>query len=158
MTQTTARQQRVTLSMGQWLRKNRMARGYTLEEVAAAIGRNFRYVSDVELGRRGRNMQPVIGLLWCEYLCVDPNTLFDYLGLGSTDLERFRVQQYLQTGAWAHRLVQGLSHIKQCEQIMEQILKVAPVQGPLKTLCFQLRDEIQGARIALRIPQNPKTR
>ena len=155
-TTPSAASQRSLREMGRWLRKNRLAQGHTINDVADAVGRNYRWVSDVELGRRGRRMDPVLGMLWCDYLALDPTQLFAYLGLGDTDIDRYRAQHYLQTSAWAHRFTQGKRALEKALPEMEALLASLRAGTQQKAQAYQVRDAIRAALNALRIPQNGK--
>lgn len=152
----SAASQKALREMGRWLRKERLRQGHTITDVADAVGRNFRWVSDVELGRRGRRMEPVIGMLWCDYLALDPATLFAYLGLGDTDIDRYRAQHYLQTAAWAHRFTQGKRALERAVPEMDALLEGLKAGSPQKAQAYQIRDAIRAALNALRIPQTRK--
>ena len=139
--------------MGRWLRKIRLQRGHTQSDVGAAIGRNFRFVSDVELGHRGLRLDPVIALLWCEYLIANPDTLFGYMGLGETDMQRFRVQDYLRTGAWAHRFTEGRRRLIEAHADAEKLLGDLRSGTPAKLQAYRIRDSIKAALEAIHIPE-----
>ena len=149
------RSQRSIREMGRWLRKAREDRGHTLQDVAAAIGRNFRFVSDVELGRRGHKMDPVMALLWCEYLALEPEVMFAYLGLGDTDLDRYRVQHYLQTAAWAHRFTRSKRELQSALPVIESLCQdLLRAARPEKAKAYQVRDAIKAALAGLTIPRS----
>jgi len=153
----TPRSQRAIRDMGAWLRKMRLQRGHTITDVAAAIGRNFRYVSDVELGRRGHKMDPVVALLWCEYLVLEPEQMFAYLGLGDTELDRYRVQHYLQTASWAQRFTVSKRELQRALPVAEELcVALLKANRPEKAKAYQIRDAIKAALSGLRIPRNGK--
>ena len=155
MARTNPKRTQALIAMGRWLRKVRLQRNHTIVDVAAAIGKDFRYVSEVELGKRGHQMDPLIALLWSEYLALDPETFFNHLGLGETDLDRFRVQQYLQTSAWAHRFTQGKRQLDRALPVAESLYAKMRHNSPEKSEAKQILDAIRGAVEALRIPRNP---
>lgn len=144
------------LKMGDWLRNARLQRRHTQKDVADAIGRGIQYVCDVEKGRRGHKMDPVIALLWCEYLALDPETLFGYLGLGQTDTERYRIQHYLETTAWAHRLMGAKRQLERALPESEDLWASLKPGSPQKAQALQVRDAIRGSLNALRIPRSRK--
>lgn len=142
--------------MGKLLRKTRLQRGLKLRDVAAAIGRNTSYVCDVEHGRRGHNMDPVLAMCWAEYLVIDPQVLFDHLGFADSDVDRFRVQHYLQTAAWAHRYTQGRRKLKEALPEIDALWAHLKPGTREKAQASQVRDAIRAALEALRIPRTSK--
>lgn len=141
--------------MGEWLREHRVKRRARLKDVGDAIGRGPQYVSDVEHGRRGHRMDPVIALLWCEYLVLDPAVMFSYLSLGSTDLERFRIQHYLETSAWATKFMRGKEALKKAKTELESAIDGMPpnvLKGQLRQV-FSYLETVEGA---LRVPHKRK--
>lgn len=139
--------------MGKFLRKARLRRGHTLKDVGAALGRKISFVCDVEHGRRGHRMDPITALLWAEYLVVDPQELFSYLGFGDTELDRFRVQQYLQSSAWAHRFTVGRRTLQNALPEIEALWSSLKSGTPQKAQAFQVREAIQIALESLRVPR-----
>jgi transcriptional regulator with XRE-family HTH domain len=152
--QSSTKHKRNIREMGTWLRRLRLDRGVRQQDVGAAIGRGIQYVCDVEQGRRGHRMDPVIALLWCDYLHADPQVMFTYLGMGDTDMARFRVQHYLETGKWAHRFMNAARKLDEAGPLIEQMLADTRARDPRKQELFQIRDAIFSAREALRIPRN----
>lgn len=152
--QASAKHKRNIREMGAWLRKLRTDRGVRQQDVGAAIGRGIQYVCDVEQGRRGHRMDPVIALLWCDYLHADPQVMFTYLGMGDTDMARFRIQHYLETGKWAQKFMNASRKMDEAAPIIERMVASTPARDPMKSELFQLRDAILSAREALRVPRN----
>jgi len=142
--------------MGRWLREARVSQNLTQTDVAAAIGRSAQYVCEVEYGKRGGRMDPVMGLLWCEYLSLDPAELFAYLSLGTTEIERFTVQHYLQSGAWAHKFVQARRSLAQIRPLIDELLGSLKVNSGEKDQAFQIRNAVDKALSALNIPRMRK--
>lgn len=141
--------------MGEWLREHRIKRGARLKDVGDAIGRGPQYVSDVEHGRRGHRMDPVIALLWCDYLVLDAAVMFSYLSLGDTDLERFRIQHYLETQAWATKFMKGKQALDKARGELEGAIDGMPpnvLKGQLKHV-LSLLETVDGA---LRVPHKRK--
>jgi len=138
--------------MGEWLRGHRMAQGHRLKDVADAIGRGIQYVCDVEHGRRGHRMEPVTALLWCEYLELDPADIFKHLSIGSGELQRLRIQHYLETGTWARKFVKGKRALDDVAPMVDDLIAHAS-PGPRKNQLYQIRDAIETARGALRVPR-----
>lgn len=141
--------------MGEWLREHRLKQGHRLKDVSDAIGRGIQYVCDVEHGRRGHRMEPVTAMLWCEYLELDPATMFSYLQLGSGELERQRIQHYLETGTWARKFVAGKRALDDVAPLVDDLIAgMSP--GLKKNQLYQIRDAIETARGALRVPRKRK--
>ncbi len=93
--------------LGNYLRKVRLDRGHTLREVGDALGRGTSWVSDVEHGRRGSRMDPVIAALWADFLAIDAQPLLDSIGLSGERAELSRVRHHLETGQWAHKFLKA---------------------------------------------------
>ncbi len=93
--------------VGAYLANTRRERGHTQQEVADALGRSVQWVSDVEHGRRGSRMDPVLALLWSEFLNIDAQSVLDSIGLVGERQELARVRHYLETGKWAHKWLAG---------------------------------------------------
>ena len=141
--------------MGEWLRQNRIKRGARLKDVGDAIGRGPQFVSDVEHGRRGHRMDPVIALLWCDYLVLEPSVMFSYLSLGDTDLERIRIQHYLETGAWATKFVHGKKALDKAQRgLLDIVDGMAP--NALKTELRHILSLLETVDGALHVPQKRK--
>lgn len=151
--QVPLKHRRNVREMGRWLARARVQRGHRQQDVADAIGRSNRYVSDVERGYRGHRMDPVIALLWCDYLVLEPTQMFAYLGLGDVELARWRVQHYMETGAWAHRFMQARALLRKALPAAEAIAVKYQRHNVLKAEAFQVRDAVRGAIEALRVPQ-----
>jgi transcriptional regulator with XRE-family HTH domain len=141
--------------MGVWLRRARLERHARLKDVGDAIGRGPQYVCDVEHGRRGARMDPVVVLLWCEYLVLDPAVMFAYLSLGDTDLQRFRIQHYLETGAWAVKFMKGKKALDRAQRDLKAAVTGLPagVQKSQLRLVLAHLETVQGA---LRVPHMRK--
>lgn len=64
-------EQEVKKRLGAFLKNVRERRGYTLADIAVAIGRSKTYVCDVESGRRGGSRMPAdIVAQWAAYLDI----------------------------------------------------------------------------------------
>lgn len=141
--------------MGEWLKENRVRQGHRLKDVADAIGRGIQYVCEVEHGRRGHRMEPVTALLWCEYLELDPATIFGYLQHGSGELERMRIQHYLETGTWARKFVHAKKAVDVSLPLVENLIQDAK-PGWRKNQLYQIRDALQTVQSALHVPRKRK--
>lgn len=137
--------------MGLWLRQARVARKCRLKDVGDAIGRGPQYVHDVEMGRRGKRMDPVLALMWCEYLVLDPQVMFSYLGLGDTESQRFRILHYLETGAWAVKFLKGKKALERAMRELDGLMRGLP-SGVQKAQLKQIFDLLETVDGALRIP------
>lgn len=67
--------------LGRFLKKARKARRLRLRHVAAAIGKSIAYMSDLENGRRGKNLNPNLAVQLAEFLNVPVTTLFTLSGV-----------------------------------------------------------------------------
>lgn len=141
--------------MGEWLREHRLKRNARLKDVGDAIGRGPQFVSDVEHGRRGHRMDPVIALLWCEYLVLDPQVMFAYLSLGDTDLERFRIQHYLETGAWATKFMRGKRALGMAQTELQSVVD-GMTPNSIKTQLRHVLSLLETVDGALRVPHKSK--
>lgn len=97
-------------------------------------------------------MDPVLALLWCEFLVVDADFFFSHLGYGSTEMDRFRVQHHLETSTWAHRFVRGKRDLEKAAQIMDELALLLP-RGHEKDLGSEIVRLLSSANKALRIPR-----
>lgn len=138
--------------MGEWLKEHRVKQGHRLKDVADAIGRGIQYVCEVEHGRRGHRMEPVTAILWCEYLELDPATMFRFLQYGTGELERLRIQHYLETGTWARKFVSAKKAVDQSLPIIENLIQ-GTKPGLRKNELYQIRDTLQTVQAALHVPR-----
>ena len=113
--------------VGAYLAQTRRERGHTLRDIADALGRSTQWVSDVEHGRRGSRMDPVLALLWAEYLNIDAQPVLDSIGLLGERRELSRVRHYLETGQWAHKWLAG--H-KKLGELVDKIASIRANVGP----------------------------
>lgn len=139
--------------MGKFLRKARLRRGATLKDVSAALGRKISYVCDVEHGRRGQRMDPVTAHLWAEYLVIEPEEIFKYLERTAPEVERFRVKQYLESSAWAHRFMVGQKSLEKALPEIDALWAALKSGSPQRAQAAQVREAIQIAIEALKIPR-----
>lgn len=144
--------------MGEHLKRVRLERGHTQQDVASALGKGFQYVSDVENGRRGHQMAPLTAMVWAEYLAIDPQVLFDYLEVGKTGMDRLRVRHYMETGKWANRFLLCRRALLRAETEVKALLPLLREKTPEKLAAYQLRDSILAARNAVHIPRNGEER
>ncbi|OCW96199.1 helix-turn-helix domain-containing protein [Alishewanella sp. HH-ZS] len=57
-------------ALGQWVREQRMAKGYTMRDMAAKSGRPHSYFGKIEQAQRGLDLLEFIDM--CEWLDVSP--------------------------------------------------------------------------------------
>lgn len=144
------------IRLGRMLQKVRKRRGHTLKDVAAAVGRGISWVSDVEHGRRGSRMDPVLAFLWADYLSIDPGQLLEATGLSGHHQELARVRHYLETGQWAHKFIRAKSRLVKALELAERIATDAPLSAGIREDALSLKSEISGVITLLRIPRNGK--
>jgi transcriptional regulator with XRE-family HTH domain len=58
------------LALGQWVREQRMAKGYTMRDMAAKSGRPHSYFGKIEQAQRGMDFLEFIDL--CKWLEISP--------------------------------------------------------------------------------------
>lgn len=58
------------LALGQWVREQRMAKGYTMRDMAAKSGRPHSYFGKIEQAQRGLDLLEFIDM--CNWLDVSP--------------------------------------------------------------------------------------
>jgi len=138
------------------LQRVRKKQGHTLKDVAAAVGRGISWVSEVEHGRRGSRMDPVLAFLWADYLSIDPGQLLEATGLSGHSQELARVRHYLETGQWAHKFIRARARLADALKLAERIAADAPLSAGIREDALSLKSHITGVITLLRVPRTGK--
>lgn len=141
------------MSLGAQLRRTRIKRGHTQRDVAQAIGKSIAYVSEVEHGRRGHRMDPVVAVQWAEYLHMDSEQMFAQLQLGKTEISQWRVRHYLETSAWASKYMRAVRGLKKAQGETRELLSTLKHGTRERDVARSLHERIEAAITCLHVPR-----
>lgn len=145
-------------AMGLYLREARERSGRTQCDVADAIGRSYKYVSAVETGTRGGKMDPLTALRWCEYLELDAQRVFYFLGIAEPHRSA-EVARYLGTVAWSVQILRAQDALQALRAELDGLRAELDADGgaPMR----RVRDVVDNARTlaqqGLRVLRAPRT-
>ena len=143
----------VRIEMGRFLKKKREERKVTQRSVGIAIHRGSQYVSEVERGVRGANMDPYTAVLWAMYLGFDPSEFFHYLGFyrGKRELMD-AARHYIQTSIWATFVLRAR---QKCEALQRKLRALKADNADIQ-LDYQVEEAISLCQEAVDLLSVPR--
>jgi transcriptional regulator with XRE-family HTH domain len=125
-------EQEVKKRLGAFLKGVRERRGYTLGDIAVAVGRSKTYVCDVESGRRGGSRMPAdIVALWAAYLDIPVSAVAERQRRGEanaiSNTQRYRsYMRILRNRNRSTRIYKAVTELRQL--VRESQSELTPTQ------------------------------
>jgi|SRR5712672_1172067 len=141
-----------TNELGKFLKKARVARKLKLRHVGAAIGVSPAYICDLEYGRRGKNLNPIMAIRLADFLNVPSTTILQLAGIEQLP-EAERVSDYLKLArnkGRASRIAESLDSAR--ENALELVEMAANEQNPtMRRITENLMNSINDLDATLKI-------
>jgi len=135
--------------LGKLLRRVRKARKYTLKQVAQAVNKTPQYIWDIENGKRGSNLNPLLAVQLAEFLKIPITTLFPIAGIENdlTSKKYLEVLKLTRNKGRAARIQHALDGVV---QTTEDILSGTESGTLLEAICQKLKSFVDELETAIR--------
>ena len=125
-------------AFGKYLHRVRKQRKYTLKQVGQAVGKSFAYIWDLENGKRGSNLNPLLAVQLAEFLKIPVQTMFELTGIENdlTSKKYLEVLRLTRNKGRAARIQHALDGVN---ATLDDILSGTEPGTLLESLCQKLK-------------------
>lgn len=134
--------------LGRFIKRARKARNLKLRQVADAIGKSPQYICDIEKGRRGQNMHPLLAVKLAEFLNVPIAAILNRAGV-IIDENEVKYKQILRLTRNNLQSTRILNTFSNAYDAIERLKTLTEVGSPAKKLVQTLGDLVRELDSAL---------